>query len=472
MSVFSRKMKEMLQPAATGSVFSRNISKAHGDDDEKAVELKGAFVPSTAEDIARFRRLAKKRDAERKAAAEKETARYKIELDWIIPKALREKPINERKLLAVFTECVDERRKAYKQDKKKDPRWSPAIPAYEGWESAERADSNFVYAMHSFISGFSWNQLTRLINAAFGQALTTKDWSEAFHIFENIMDIVMKIELDSGAVRYILTDRKNFLKSWDIRIVERENTKRKLKMTNDDENVKRKLRAARHTEDDEDEDDIDEDDADEDDDDEDEEPAPKKVAKRKVAITEDDDEDDSEDEDGSDDSDEEEDEPAPKKKKRKFVDEEAEPAPRKKSSKSRRAVVEDDPDEDDDAEDDNDAEDSDDEDEKPTPKRKKTVAAKKKVTKAAAPAKVAPKKTAKPAKLATDSVLKKTSAPYEPGNGVKGKVYGMIKRKGTAYTELLAAAKEEGINQAAAKKLVLLFIKKGVVKIAVDEPEG
>lgn len=470
MSVFSRKMKEMLQPAATGSVFSRNISKARGDDDEKAVELKGAFVPSTAEDIARFGRLAKKRDAGRKAAAEKETARYKIELDWIIPKALREKPINERKLLAVFTECVDERRKAYKQDKKKDPRWSPAIPAYEGWESAERADSNFVYAMHSFISGFSWNQLTRLINAAFGQALQTKDWSEAFHIFENIMDIVMKIELDLGAVRYILTDRKNFLKSWDIRIVERENTKRKLKMTNDDEDVKRKLRAARHTEDDEDEDDIDEDDADEDDDDEDEEPAPKKVAKRRVAITEDDDEDDSEDEDGSDDSDEEEDEPAPKKKKRKVVDEEAEPAPRKKSSKTRRAVVEDDSDEEDDedVEDDNDAED---EDEKPTPKRKKTVAAKKKVTKKV----VTPKSAAhplKPAKLATDSVLKKTSAPYEPGNGVKGKVYGMIKRKGTAYTELLAAAKEEGINQAAAKKLVLLFIKKGVVKIAVDEPEG
>jgi hypothetical protein len=222
-------------------------------------------------------------------------------------------------------------------------------PAYHAFEELrEVRDARFRFDLHLALARMSWMQHTRLIETAVGQAVPTRDWTEAWHAVCKIIKACFDIRIDKAGNERIkdrdalddwpIPERKRAVKLSDEeqthkrdvpKRLERASKMRKRKgkegnMTLDmfEEDEKRRLLAARDDEDDDEEGDEEEDeeeDEDEESDDEDDE-EDKKSKKSKKSKSEDD-----EDEDDEDDNEDE----TPRKRKK-----ESKVSSKKKSDKS------------------------------------------------------------------------------------------------------------------------------------------
>src|SRR5882724_3653217 len=227
---FTSIEKKMKEEESTGK------KKKFGKNSGEQLELK--FTPSTKKEIKEYARRAAESDEVKRKAKITRPERVKLDLDMNLPFDFK----RPNALRRMFNECIEERRKVYLKDKTKDPRWAPRFPRYEMFESQKIADGNFVFDMQSCIAGFSWKQLSALINAAAGTKVHTKDYSEAFHIFQNVMHQALGVTLDSSGTRYRLKDRDDVLDKWKVEIVQR---KRKMPKKDEEEKVKKVRSAAK-----------------------------------------------------------------------------------------------------------------------------------------------------------------------------------------------------------------------------------
>lgn len=409
---------------------AKTNKKKFGKSNAQQLEMK--FTPSTKKEIKEYARRAAEADEAKKNSRNGRAKNIKLDLEKNLPFDFR----RPKALRRVFNECMEERHKLFLKDKLKHPKWAPRMPRYEMFEQRKLADSNFVYDMQSCIAGFSWVQLNKLINAAAGAEIKTKDYSEAFHLFQNVMHQALGVELDSSGTRYRLSDRDEVLADWNIDIIHR---KRKMPKKDEDEKVK-KVRATAKEKDEEEEV--------EDEEEEDDE----------ASEDEEDEEDEAEDED----EDEEEEKPKAKKKK-----------PVKAAKKKKRIPKDEDEDddadeeeEDDEEEDAEETEDEDEEDEDDEPK--KSTKGKKPVAKKAKKAEKEdkPKRTAKVAvgKITDASIIKRTSK-VRAGGGTKGALYALVTKKGLSYKKLLAAAEAAELPVAKVKKWIPMMIQNGYVAV-------
>lgn len=426
--------------------FGKSNSAKHGE------QLEMKFEPSTKEEIKGYKRAAAKHDEakkEKKNIGRKERLRMmKLDLDKNLPFRFK-KPKAFRR---VFKEIMRERHKKHIADKNKNPQWGPKMPKYEMYEPQKLADSNFVHDFQTTLSGMSWAQLTRLIHAAAGGEIPTKDWSEAFHTVQNIVHQSLGVELDSTSTRYRLVDRDAVLEEWDIEIVQR---KRKMPKAEVEEKKVKKVRRAKKEEEEIEDEDAEEETEDGDDEEEEEKPVKKSKKKKKAAKDVSEDEEDESVEDDDDDAEEEEESDDDEEEESENGDEEDE---------------EEDSEEPDD-EDEEESDDEDDEDEKPKVKKvkgKKTVAKSKKTEKTVAkkPAKAAKEKTSKAkAVKITDTSLVKLTSKQRTAGGQKGELRKLVTKKGIAYKKLLALAEEAGLPLAKVKKWVPGMAQMGYFEI-------
>lgn len=441
-----KKTKTDNEPLPKKKTFGKSNSEKHGEQ----IEMK--FEPSTKEDIKGYKRAAAKAEADKKENKLDKKDRLKLmklDLDKNLPFKFK-KPNTFRK---VFKDVMRERMKAHLKDKTKNPKWGPTMPKYEMYEPQKLADSNFVFDFQSKLAGMSWNQLTRLINAAAGGEIPTKDWTEAFHTVHNILHQSLGVELDSTSTRYRLTDRESTLEQWEIEVVQR---KRKMpKKAEVEEKVKKTRKRVKEEEVEEEDEETAEESEESDDEDEEETPKPKKSKKKSKAKEEDE---ESDDEEESDDDEEEED-----------SDEEEEDSDDEEEESEDGDDADEDEEEDSEESDDEDEEsDEDDEDEKPKAKKvkgKKTVA-KSKVVKTKKPVKATKEKApkAKAIKITDTSLIKLTSKEREAG-GLKGKLRKLVTKKGVAYKKLLTLAEEAGLPAAKVKKWIPNMAKFGYFEV-------
>jgi hypothetical protein len=427
-------------------------------------EKKDIFKPSTPKDVRRYARHAREHEEAKKLEKEELRTKYgklKLTLDTNTPI----KNIKRKALAREFRKIREERRVAYLTDKKKDRRWTPKHLVYESWHPPKIADTNFVYDLQSALANFSWKELARLVNAAAGRIVVTKDFTEAFHFAHNLIHQAMGITVDKAGKFFQLPDRDEVLEMWKVEVVERS-----LKMSK-----RQKLRASQVDDEDEEGEEEEEEETEDEDDEDEEEEAPPKKKKKKSA------------DDDEDDADEDEEETSPKKKKKvkdedeEDEEEEAPPKKKKKKVKDEDEDEEDSPEEEEDDEDDepkpkkrkkktaSDDDEGEDGDDSP-PKKKfgkgKPVAKAKKKVKAEKekPAKTKREPKPKVGKLSDTSVIKRTSKQREKG-GPKSKLLELVTKKGVTLKKLLVAAEEAELPAAKVKKWIPMMVSWGFLTV-------
>jgi hypothetical protein len=370
--------------------------KKFGKSNSEQLELK--FEPSTKQDVKEYVRKAAEYDEEKKNKVR--TKKEKLQLNNV------ELPFDNFKAKAfrrMFKEVMHERTKKHLADKKNNGRWSPRFPYYEMFEPQKIADSNFVHDIQSCIAGFSWAQIARLINAAAGEEIVLKDWTEGFSILQTLMHKALGVELDSTAARYRLADRDKVLEEWQVEIIER---KRKMSKRDDDNG--------------------------------------EEVRKSKVVTKEEDDEGEtgaeaSEEEDADEEEDEDEDEEKPAKKKSK-----SKPKKKKAADKDDAEDEEEESSDDDDEDADEDEDEDEDEDGDDEPKVKKSRGKKSVATKAKSKKS---EKVEKPAKKKTTRASRNPDAVYKVkkkfGSGVRQQCIDVIPAKGATVEVIGAAMKKK-----------------------------
>lgn len=379
--------------------FGKGTKKSKKDrTDEKPKDEKG-FVPSTDEELKKYRKAGKKTERLRSEAKQGKKGRKRATT------ALRGEDLRQalfkEELVHVFSRNLFDAFVELCKLREKKP------PAYREFLDQKEADGTFLYEIISILSSCSWTDLGSLTFKGLSAdesplGLATKSWTEAFHFARHVMLLALKAVEKKGTLR--LTDR-SVLDDWPVESRKRpskEDRKMKLKGSGDEELDEKRLAAlaAAAGDDDEDEDDDEDDEAEDDADDEDEDdddgdddededkPAKKgkkskaKAKKGKKSKDEDDEDDDDDDEDGDDgeeDDDADDDDEEPKKGKKSKAKGKA-VAKKGKGKKSKAKDDDEDGDEDDDAEDDEDDED-DPEDSDPKAKKGKGFAKGKKSSK-------------------------------------------------------------------------------------------
>lgn len=426
-----------------------NAGKKKPSSSSGGVQLELKFQPSTKAEIKEFARRAAAHDEARREAKQNRSAGKKMKLDADMN--LDFKILKPKALRRTVKEIVANRAKLWLANKKNDKRWVPRFPRYEAFEKPKLADSNFVFDVQSLLANFSWKELSELINAAAGEEIQTKTYSEAFHTAQAVMHQALGIEIDSTGARYRLKDRETTLEEWEIEVVERKLKMSKKPIGDDEDDVKKKVKArAADADEGEEADDEEEESAEEeesDDEEEDEKPAKKKKVaakskKKKSADAEsdeDEEQEDSEDDDGDADDEEESDD----------EDEDEKPVKKKKPAKKKAAKDDDDEEEEESEDDEDDEEEEDDSDEdedgddQPKAKRKgkKAVASKSKEKVKEKSAKAAKKPAAAArARRNADAVYK---VKKKFAGGVREQCQSVIPAKGATVEAIGAAMKKK-----------------------------
>lgn len=337
----------------------------------KKEEASGGFVPSTLEDLKRYRKAGKKSDDRRSEEGEKRKKRAGVKLVRGAGASEHYKdllakhetfPILKQNFIDAFTEACKET----KQE----------VPQYHEYMERKEADARFTYEVQCVMARLSWTDLSKMVNAAVGCPVITREFTEVFNYAVHIMlHMVLGVGEKKGAYRLQTLDA---LDDWPV-----PNRKRPKK----EDRVMPAKSKKRADKDDEELDEIEEE---EEEGEEEEEETPRKKGKAKASKKSKDDDEDEEEEDSDDEDEEEEDEKPAKKGKGKKDEEEDEEEesdeeedeeeedekPAKKKAKGKKSK-DDDEDEDEEEESDEDEEEDDEEDEKPAKKGKKSKSSKK-----------------------------------------------------------------------------------------------
>src|SRR5271154_6142753 len=164
-------------------------SKKFGKSNSQQLEMD--FAVSTKEDLKEYSKRARKRSEEKEERKLTKGQRIKLKLDKNLPFDFK----RPKALRRIVKEIMANRKVKYLSNKKNDPRWVPRMPRYEAFESPKIADSNFVFDIQTLLANFSWKELSLLINAAAGEQIVTKDYSEAFRTAHAIMHQALGVEL-------------------------------------------------------------------------------------------------------------------------------------------------------------------------------------------------------------------------------------------------------------------------------------
>jgi len=250
--------------------------KAFGKSNAQQLEMK--FVPSTKADLKRYAANAAAREEERKNAAKKITMeQLQLDLNPVLPFEFKRPNAFRKEFFSVLKEVQSE----YLKKNPTKRQFMPRLPKYEAFEKPKFADGNFVFAMQGLVASMHrWLWLQRLLNAAAGREVKTKDWSEAFHMVQDVLHMALGVKLDSTGTRYRLSSH-DFFDKWKIEI-----DKRKLRMPKNDDNEKIKLKAAAIDDDEEESDDENETEETEEEDEDKEEEKPVKKRKKKAPVEE------------------------------------------------------------------------------------------------------------------------------------------------------------------------------------------
>jgi len=472
----------------------------------RTVDRSNGFVPSTKADLKRYAANGKKHQKER---AEVKNARKgaKNMLRGERRSEYRDMFARHDEFDVLSQNVIDLFAETVKENESKLPRYKEYLPRKD-------ADAEFVLAINTLLARMSWIQLSKLVCAAVGCPVVTKEYTEAYNFAAHaLLRLVLGVRDEKGVYRVTDLDA---LKMWPVESRKRP-SKEDSKMSRKEAALvaSGKMKASADSDDEDEDEDAEAEEAEDEDEEEDEKPKKGRKAAPKKAVKKAKDEDDEdEDESDEDEDDEEEDESDEDEDEDDEEEETGAKAARAKQSKRARgkAVEEDESDEDDEDEDESD-EDDEDEDEEDQPKKrgskpaKETTVSKKakadktekadkkrpeamklkgevpKPKKAAKPAKAAKpekaaKKGAKPEKaekavkrvkkaaVALDSNSVVSKAKDRPAGGPKTKLLALMPKKGIKLSALTKLAEEElGLNAKKVLRFTTMMAKNGFVKV-------